>query len=357
MLTVLEDYAGLPVAKLVTIQRQKGDYAGAVAAIRDGDLQTGDAILRKQGWVIEGQGHDALVAEYARAIEERKPGGERKTVLVIDPTHKDGELLTEKLREVRKAKGLITGEEATFARLTPLGWTDAEKGDASRYGGDEVIQFFRNSGRFKAGDRVKARDLLPLLPKVKARNFAVFGESTVHFAVGDTVRITGNGWDVTKKHRVDNGRIDEIKGFTRGGDIVLSNGWVVGKDFGHIKNGLVQTSPATQSKTDDIVLAAMNKASLGAMSAEQGYVTVSRGRERGMIFTDLRREELLHAIARGDKRRSATELLQRKPSTPATAARAESRMRQFMEKVRSAYRQLSRIAAEPFRQRELAYER
>jgi hypothetical protein len=112
--------------------------------------------------------------------------------------------------------------------------------------------------------------------------------------------ITGNGWDVTKKHRVDNGRIDVIKAFTPGGDIVLANGWVVGIGFGHIKHGLVQTSPATQSKTDDIVLASMNNNSLGAMSAEQGYVTVSRGRERGMIFTDLSRDELLKAIASGD---------------------------------------------------------
>ena len=59
MLTVLEDYAGLPVAKLTKIQRQKGEYAEAVAAIRDGDLKTGDAILRKLGWVVEGKGHDA----------------------------------------------------------------------------------------------------------------------------------------------------------------------------------------------------------------------------------------------------------------------------------------------------------
>ena len=175
------------------------------------------------------------------------------------------------------------------------------------------------------------------------------------------MRITGNGWDDSKKHRVDNGRIDTIKAFTPGGDIVLSNGWVVGKDFAHIKHGLVQTSPATQSKTDDIILAAMNKASLGAMSAEQGYVTVSRGRERGMIFTDLPRDEMLKAIARGDKRMSATELLQPKPATPVPAARVESRMRQFMEKVRSAYRQLQQktveLVREPFRQREMVYER
>ena len=321
MLTVLEDYAGLPVAKLTTIQRQKGDYAGAVAAIRDGDLKAADAVLRKLGWIVEGKGHDALVAEYAHAIEERKANGERKTVLVIDPTHKDGDMLSERLRALRKERGLITGEEKPFLSLKPLGWTDAQKRDASRYGGDEVIQFYRKSGPFKAGDRVKASEVLPLLPKLNPENFAVFGESTVNFAVGDTVRITGNGWDVTKKHRVDNGRIDVIKAFTPGGDIVLSNGWVVGKDFGHIKHGLVQTSPATQSKTDDIVLAAMNKNSLGAMSAEQGYVTVSRGRERGMIFTDLPREELLNAIASGDNRLSATELLRRKPSQPVPVAK------------------------------------
>ena len=116
------------MAKLTKIQRQKGDYAGAVAAIRDGDLKTGDAVLRKLGWVVEGKGHDALVAEYGKAIEERKPNGDKKTVLVIDPTHKDGDLLTEKLRAVRKDKGLIAGEEKAFTRLTALGWTDARKG-------------------------------------------------------------------------------------------------------------------------------------------------------------------------------------------------------------------------------------
>src|SRR3954471_21028001 len=127
MLTVLEDYAGLPVAKLTKIQRQKGDYAKAVAAIRDGKLKEGDAVLRKLGWMVEGSGHDALVAEYARALEEKKPNGDQKSVLVVDPTHKDGDILTEKLREVRKEKGLITGDEKTFARLVPLNSTEAEK--------------------------------------------------------------------------------------------------------------------------------------------------------------------------------------------------------------------------------------
>ena len=171
MLEVLETYAGLPVARLTKIQRQKGEYAQAVAAIRDGELDKGDAILRKLGWVVEGQGHDKLVEEYARAIEERKPTGELKTVLVVDPTHKDGDALSEKLRAVRKDKGLIRGEEKTFPQLTALGWTDAQKADAGHYAGDEVVQFFRNSGPFKAGDRVAAAKLLPELAKVKPDAF------------------------------------------------------------------------------------------------------------------------------------------------------------------------------------------
>lgn len=358
MLRVLEEFAGLPVAKLTTIQRQKGEYAKAVTAIRDGDVNRGDAILRDLGWVVEGQGHDALVAEYARAIGEKKAGGEPKSVLVVDPTHRDGDALTIKLREVRRAKGLIRGAEKPFLQLTALGWTEAQKADPAQYAGDEVVQFFRNSGKFKAGDRVAAAELVPELAKVKPQHFGVFRAGEVRFAEGDTVRITNNGRDVTGKHRVDNGQIHTIRGFTRAGGIVLSNGWELGKDFAHVKHGLVSTSFATQSRSDDVVLAAMNKASLGAMNAEQGYVTVSRGRERGMIFTDLPREELLKAVSRGDGRKSATELFKPKPEPGTSPA---ERMRAFMDKVRGVYRQWQRTAAarvkEQMKQREMGYAR
>ena len=347
MLEVLEDYAGLPVARLTQIQRQKGSYAGAVAAIRDGELAKGDAILRRLGWVVEGSGHDALVAEYAKAIEERKANGDAKTVLVVDPTHKDGELLTGRLRQVRRDKGLIIGDERTFDRLVPLGWTDAQKTDPARYVGDEVIQFHLKGGKFKAGDRVMAADVVAELATLKPGQFSVFRQEQVSFAVGDTVRITNNGWDVSKKHRISNGRIEDISGFTKTGDIELSNGWVVAKDFAHIKYGLVSTSHATQSKTNDIVLAAMNAASLGAMSAELGYVTISRGRERGMIFTDMARDELLDAIKEGDKRKSATELLH--PLPQPTVESEDSRLAAAVERMREFYRRLHQQAAKTVR--------
>ena len=363
MLEVLHDYAKLPVARLTQIQRQKGDYARIVEAIRDQEFVKADATLRRLGWVVESEGHDRLVAEYAKAIEEKKPSGEPLSVLVINPTHRDGELLTEKLRALRKEKGLVTGEEKTFTRLVQLDMTDAQKGDALQYGGDEVIQFFRNCGSFKAGMRVKAGELLAHLAAVNPKYFAAFREETVNFAVGDTVRITNNGRDATSKHRLDNGSVVTVKRFTKDGDIVLGNNWVIGKDFAHFRHGLVETSPGTQSKTEDIVLTSMNRASLGAMSARQALVTISRGRTRGMVFTDLSREEMLDAIARDDSRKSATELFHQPPATAAAplARSVQPRHRQFFERMQDAYRRLRDYAQEALLElipkREHGYER
>jgi hypothetical protein len=359
MLSVLHDYAGLPVSELKEIQRQKGDYAAAVAAIRDGQWQDADARLRSLGWIVQGQGHAALVEEYARALQERKAvtvGGKvemvPKTVLVVDPTHRDGDQLSEELRALRKDEGLIDRDERTFTRLVPQSWTNAEKGDAGRYAGDEVVQFFRSSGPYKAGQRVRAAVLLPQLARVKPEHFQVYAEQPIQLARGDTVRITA-GVKSKDGHRIDNGRIDEIAGFTAGGDPVLSNGWVLDSKGGlHVKHGLVSTSYAAQSKTHDIVLAAMNRASAAAMGAEQGYVTVSRGRERGMIFTDMTRQELLDSLRRQDTRRSATELL----AAPAKAGRRwKEKSLAFVRRMQNYYRRLRQRVKEATR--DLAQER
>jgi conjugative relaxase-like TrwC/TraI family protein len=365
MLEVLASYGGLPVAKLTKIQRQEGEYADGVAAIRDKEFEKADAIFRRLGWIVEAEGHDGVVAQYEKRLGEKNAKGEQKTLIVVDPTHKDGDLLTEKLRALRKEKGLIVGEEKTFTRLVQIDLSEAQKREAEQYNGLEVIQFFRNTGPFKAGQRVAAAKLLPHLAEVNPEHFAAFREAAVAFAVGDTVRITNNGWDVTGKHRLDNGRIDTIKAFTKDGGIKLANGWVIGKDFGHVKNGLVSTSPAGQSKTKVGVITVLNKASRGAMSARQAYVDVSRGREFVTICTDMTRGELLEAVARDDTRKSATELF-----VPPPAAEAEklavpieppAGLRAFFEKMNAMAwrRRIEEMEPVPVlvRERELEYER
>jgi conjugative relaxase-like TrwC/TraI family protein len=346
MLHVLHEFGGLPVAELKEIKRQKGDYADVVKAVRDGKWKEADARLRKLGWIVEGDGHQALVEEYARAIKEKKAVKNDgkvemlpKSIIVVDPTHKDGDALSRQLRALRQAEGLIEQHERTFARLMPLKWSDAEKGDAGRYAGNEVIQFFRRSGPFKAGSRVKTSALLPLLAKVNPKHFQVYRQDSLALAKGDTIRLTAGGATKDGMHRVDNGRIDTVAGFTGKGDVVLANGWVLDKNFSHWKHGLVATSFAAQSRTEDIVLGCFNAESLAALGVATSYVTISRGRERGMIFTNLPREELLDAMARQDKAaQSATELV----AGDKKLLTAKERLKVFAERMRKLSRQRQR---------------
>src|SRR6185437_14395012 len=122
---------------------------------------------------------------------------------------------------------------------------EAQKGDRHQYEGSEVLQFHRNSGRFKAGERVGGDNWLRDGNAERPQHFSVYTKARIGFSEGDEIRITGNGWDITRKHRLDNGSHYTIKRFTKDG-IELNNGWVIKNDFGHLQHGYVTTSHASQ---------------------------------------------------------------------------------------------------------------
>src|SRR5205085_438516 len=99
------------------------------------------------------------------------------------------------------------------------------------------------------------------------------------------------------------------KEVTREGDILLTNGWRVGKDFGHLASGYYVTSMSGQSKTVDYVYVAQSSLSSPASNMEQWNVSVTRGREGVRIYTD-DKEALRGWITRSGQRGTATELLQ-----------------------------------------------
>ena len=66
--------------------------------------------------------------------------------------------------------------------------------------------------------------------------------------------MTANGRTADGRHRLNNGALYTVKGFTPAGDVVVDNGWVIGRDFGHVAHGYVVTSHASQGKTVDKVL-------------------------------------------------------------------------------------------------------
>ena len=98
--------------------------------------------------------------------------------------------------------------------------------------------------------------------------------------------------------------------------MVVDHGWVIDRDFGHVALGYAVTSHASQGKTVDKVLIGQSSLSYPASNARQWYVSVSRGREQALVFTD-DKQELLKAVERPDQPLSATEFVQaygRKPT-------------------------------------------
>src|SRR5262249_38166429 len=97
----------------------------------------------------------------------------------------------------------------------------------------------------------------------------------------------------------------------------------------------------------------LNRVSLGAAGAEQFLVSLSRGKQQGLVFTDLSREELVAAIKRADDRKSATEVFMPRPRLSAAAGtppakraeKADARAPDFIERVRRMYREWKRRAA------------
>ena len=330
-LRVIEEFAGLPVAELKDIRRQHGKYKEAVKSLAKGQMVAGFDKLDGLGWVKQTPQVDhnkPLVDDYLAGLNAGKE------MLVVAPTHIEGGQITGEIRARLKIRGVIGKDEKEIETLVPLHWTDAEKGDVVRYEGTEVMQFHRNSGTFRAGDR---------LPVVKWKDgdsykspshFSVYSQGKMELAAGDTIRLTANGKTLDDKHKLNNGAIYQVKGFTKDGDIELTNKWVIAKDFGHLTHGYVTTSHASQGKTVDRVLIAMGNESLGAINAQQFYVSVSRGRESAKIYSDMSAKSLREAVQRLDVRKSATELMgDVKPPTP-------DRRRKFMERVRDVYEEL-----------------
>jgi ATP-dependent exoDNAse (exonuclease V) alpha subunit len=354
---VLEQYAGLPIGRLTENWRQTNkQYKEAVKAIAKGDILAGYDKLDALGWVKETDTNKPLVDEYLAGLKANKE------MLVVAPTHQKCDELTADIRQRLKEEGKLGNEERTFEQLVPLHWTEAEKGDRFRYAGDEVIQFTRSCGPYKAGQRVGAGDVLGGGELPSSKSMAVYRPGTLALAPGDTIRITGNGWTLPdakgNKHRLDNGSEYTIKGFTEStknnpsGNIELSNGWIIDKGFGHLTHGYVSTSHASQGRTVDRVLIAMGSESVPAINTEQFYVSVSRARESAKIFSDLPPDMLREAIQKHDIRKSATELMGDHP-----VKKRKSKIINFAKEVAKRYRRLREVTLDAMGNRTREYER
>lgn len=302
-LRLLETEAGLVPAEIRDIQRQRGAYKQAIAALGEGRTEDGFCQLDRLGWIAEVGDTDRyklLAHDYVATVVEGKSG------LVVSPTHLEGEYVTDEIRTELRNAGLLGREQRQFRVLENARLTPAERRDRVNYEAGDVIVFHQNGPGFRKGERRLAGfDELPL---EHAERFDAFHAGTLAVSVGDVLRVTRNGTTADGTHRLNNGSLHRVAGFTPDGDIQLQNGWAIGKDFGHLAHGYVVTSHASQGKTVDRIFIGQSSHSFAASSREQFYVSASRGRDMVKVYTD-DRAGLMEAVCRSDARITATEFV------------------------------------------------
>jgi conjugative relaxase-like TrwC/TraI family protein len=324
-LKLLEENAGLHVAQVTEILRQQGDYKKIAKALSEGRIGLAFEQLETLGWikqVPDAERYQELAAAYLAAAAETKKDGKPKSALVVSPTHAEANLITQSIREGLKAQGKL-GDERVVEVWAPKHLTDAQKGDATEYDLGDLIQFHQNAPGYQKGSRLVVGDGNPP-PTALAPRYESYRPMQLALGVGDRVRITAGGKTKDGKHRLNNGSLVTVQGFTKHGDIVIDHGWVIDREFGHMTHGYVTTSHAGQGVTVDKVFVGISSESFPATYDRTAYVALTRGREQALIFTD-DRNDLLRAVHRADTPLSATELSespqQIPPSPPLTVQR------------------------------------
>ncbi len=270
-LRLLETEAGLIPAEIKTIQRQRDEYREAIKALADGKTAQGFGQLDRLGWIREvpdEERYKLLAHDYVAAINEGK------SALVVSPTHAEARLVTSKIREELRREKKLGAEERQFRVLQNANLTRVERGEAENYLPGDTLEYHQNAKGFRKGQRVVVGDAPVKLEQ--ADRFTAFRPSVLSLSQNDLIRITQNGKTVDGKHRLNNGAIYKVKGFTAAGDIRLKNGWTLDKNFGHFTQGYAVTSQASQGKTVDRVFIGVSSMSFRAASREGFYVAASR---------------------------------------------------------------------------------
>jgi hypothetical protein len=324
VLTILQEQAGITPARLSTIRRQKDNpgYLKAVELLSVG--KTGDAfdLLDKMGFIQEIPEPEERYRAMAKDYADRLAAGESE--MIVSPTHAEGRAVSAAVRAELRARKQLGPEDIPFVRYQSKERSIAQRKDATWYQPGDMVHWGQNAPGFQRGEKVtvvgqkdgrvtvkgatgQAREL----PLQLADRFELYRTESLAVAEGDRLRVTRNGYASTpdgKQHLLKNGEVVRVARINDGGDIIDHRGWVIPADYGHLAHGVV-TSHGSQSAEDEVPFLAQASMSRGASSAEQFYVSVSRGTKALRVYTD-DKEALRAAVRRSDKARSATEVWQ-----------------------------------------------
>lgn len=329
-LRAIEKHSGLKPIRLQQIRRQDPKlgataqertfirrYRAAAKAAAKGNITESFDCLERLGCIRECGVHerrDALAAEYVTAVARKEKA------LVVAQTREEVRAVNESIRErLRNAGGLAPGRP--LATFHPFDLGEAQKRDPRFYAPGQHVFFLQRYGRYAKGEHCEVaqateRGLVLIkdgrrstLSYRYANRLVVAARSEMEIAPGDRLQLKFNGKSV-EGVPLNNGELVTVRCVRKDGRITVTDDDGAKKTLRPEQRlfvrGYAVTSYGSQGKTVDTVLFA-DAASRAATSAEQWYVTITRGRRRVVVFTP-DKDELRANVQRLGARELAMEL-------------------------------------------------
>jgi len=316
-LRILEQHSNFKSGQLTAIRRQhKAEYRKAVELAAQ--KRTGEAFtqLERIAAIIESPNddlHDKVAQAYLNALKQNT------SALLVAPTWTEIEAVTEKVRDALKASGRLIGGENEFQVFDSLSWTEAQKRDARLNRTGLAMRFHRKVSGLRRDETVTVIAASNESLKVKRADGSEFDlklhRGSTAFDVGEmrSLKVAAGDWLLLQanagRKRFINGELVEVKAI-QGDSILLTDGRQIPAGYRTFTHGYAVTSHAAQGKTVDEVLVVASSRSLPAVSQQQFYVSISRGRERCQVFTD-DMERLRTHVAHSSERLAAIEIVPR----------------------------------------------
>jgi conjugative relaxase-like TrwC/TraI family protein len=356
-LRAIEKYSGLQPAELTNIRRQDPDsaknqaerqwleqYRLAVNEAREGKLAQSFDRLDRQNAIVSCTLADQQEKLAEHFIELAKAN---HSTVVVSQSWSEIHKVNEQVRNGLKAHGLLGQNETAITTLERLDLTDAQKRDKRFYHQNTVLVFNRPINGFNPGDSgrmraitdkhvlIECNDRIRPVALKDVDRITVCQPKELPLSTGDRLQLKANSQ--SQGSRLANGELVTIKEIHADGRIALNDGRMLPKDYRQFVRGYAVTSYAAQGKTVDHVLFS-DSAAKAATSAQQWYVTISRGRKGVQIFT-ADKAQLRQNVARSGDRPLALDIARPEESFAHRLARIWKRDLAYVLDVRHSQRE------------------
>jgi ATP-dependent exoDNAse (exonuclease V) alpha subunit len=292
----------------------EGKYLKAAKLFSQGKTTSAFAKLDEVNAIFEHKGKAREEAIAEAIVQEMREG---KSVVAVNPSHRENGAVCDAVRQRLKAKGMLQ-DERTIHAYRSLGWTYAEKRATNKICVGQVIEITRGPSKGKAFDvvavdkgKVTARNgegEERVFDRRNARMIDVCERFDLNVAVGDRL-ITragvrcGNG-------EVINGEKVTVTGFDEAGNVMGAKGKLITtKNLAH---AYAMTSHRSQGDTADTVIFGLDRKSVRWADQKLAYVAGTRGRTRIQIFVE-NKADLTGLQTRPGDRKAASEMEIRQP--------------------------------------------